>query len=97
MSASPQDPNGAEMGPYGMRPMTGGMPTGPNPMVVDKNQSMISLLEMNEIFIFLSFYQQYHEPHLNHLQPMPSEISHHGSLNGNLNFTTSKHMFDEIF
>jgi hypothetical protein len=33
MMPSPQDSNGGEMPPYGMRNMPGGMPPGPNPMV----------------------------------------------------------------
>jgi hypothetical protein len=33
MMPSPQDTNGGEMQPYGMRNMPGGMPPGPNPMV----------------------------------------------------------------
>jgi hypothetical protein len=33
MMSSPQDSNGGEMPPYGMRNMPSGMPQGPNPMV----------------------------------------------------------------
>ncbi len=33
MMPSPQDSNGGEMPPYGMRNMPGGIPPGPNPMV----------------------------------------------------------------
>jgi hypothetical protein len=40
MMPSPQDSNGGEMQPYGMRNMPGGMPPGPNPMV-NKNSSFL--------------------------------------------------------
>jgi hypothetical protein len=33
MMPSPQDSNGGEMPPYGMRNIPSGMPPGPNPMV----------------------------------------------------------------
>jgi hypothetical protein len=42
MMPSPQDSNGGEMTPYGMRNMPGGMPPGPNPMVT-KNMIEIYL------------------------------------------------------
>jgi len=37
MMPSPQDSNGGEMPPYGMRNMPSGIPPGPNPMVIKIN------------------------------------------------------------
>ena len=40
MMPSPQDSNGGEMQPYSMRNMPGGMPPGPNPMVIKLSLSL---------------------------------------------------------
>jgi hypothetical protein len=72
MMSSPQDSNGGEMPPYGMRNMPSGMPQGPNPMV-----------KIKIIFLFNHFScVKYHDPHLTHIPSMPPDISHHGSING---------------
>lgn len=76
MMPSPQDSNGAEMPPYGMRNMPGGMPPGPNPMV-----RRVIIFRMNAYFHY-SMFVKYHDPHLTHMTSMPPDMSHHGSING---------------
>ncbi len=75
MMPSPQDSNGGEMQPYGMRNMPGGMPLGSNPMV---NQT--PLFSSQHLYSFSSL--KYHDPHLAHMPSIPPDISHHGSING---------------
>ncbi|CAF1243370.1 unnamed protein product [Rotaria magnacalcarata] len=45
MMSSPQDSNGGEMPPYGMRNMSGGMPPGPNPMYHDPHLTHMSSMQ----------------------------------------------------